>query len=147
MQQSSKLVTIFSKPLYQAMLVGCMILLFTLVDYVLPHSNTLFEKNSGTWIVSTAMVLCFVILNSIVALRIEPIVPYWSKSVIYYFALLALSYGWSFLLSGLHIDDAGSIRWLWFVITLVYMVFFGIARSVKNIIDIADRQDENLRGN
>jgi hypothetical protein len=144
MQQSSKLVTTFSKPLYQAALVGSMILLFTLVDYVLPHSNTLFEKNSGPWIVSTAMVLCYVILNSIVALRIEPIVPYWSKSVIYYFALLALSYGWSYLLSGLHIDDAGSIRWLWFVITLVYMVFFGIARSVKNIIDIADRQDENL---
>lgn len=147
MQQSSKLVTTFSKPLYQAALVACMILLFTLVDYVLPHSNTLFEKNSGPWIVSTAMVLCYVILNSIVALRIEPIVPYWSKSVIYYFALLALSYAWSFILSGLHIDDAGSIRWLWFVITLVYMVFFGIARSVKNIVDIADRQDENLRGN
>ena len=146
MKQSSKLVTVFSKPHYQALLVGCMILIFTLVDYVLPHSNSLFEKNSGPWIVSTAMVLCYVILNSIIALRIEPIVPYWSKSVIYYFALLAFSYAWSYLLSGLHIDDAGSIRWLWFVITLVYMVFFGIARSLKGIIDVADRQDENLRG-
>jgi len=146
MQKSSRLVTVFSKPLYQALLIGCMILLFTLVDYILPHSNSLFEKNSGPWIVATAMMLCYVILNSIVALRIEPIVPYWSQSVIYYFALLAFSYGWCYLLSGLLIDDAGSIRWLWFVITLVYMVFFAISRSVKNIVDIANRQDENLRG-
>jgi hypothetical protein len=117
-----------------------------MVDYVLPHSNSVFEKDSGPWIVSTAMVLCFVILNSIIALRIESIVPYWSQSVIFYFALLAFSYGWSYLLSGLHIDDAGTIRWLWFVITLVYMVFFAIARSVKGIVDIANEQDEKLRG-
>ena len=128
------------------MLIAAMILLFSLVDYILPHSNTLFEKNAGPWIVSTAMVLCFVILNSIVALRIEVIVPYWSQSVVLYFSLLAFSYGWSYLLSGLHIDDAGTIRWLWFVITLVYMVFFVIARSVKGIVDIANKQDENLRG-
>ena len=146
MKQPSKLVTIFSKPIYQAALVACMILVFTLIDFILPHSNSLFEKNSGPWIVSTAMVLCYVILNSLVALRIEPIVPYWSQSVMLYLGLLALSYGWCYLLSGLHIDDAGSFRWLWFVITLTYMIFFGIARSVKRIVDIAVKQDERMRG-
>jgi len=146
MKEPSKLVTIFSKPIYQAALVACMILIFSLIDFILPHSNNLFEKNSGPWIVSTAMVLCYVILNSLVAIRIEPIVPYWSQSVILYFGLLALSYGWCYFLSGLHIDDAGSFRWLWFVITLTYMIFFGIARSVKRIVDIAIKQDEKLRG-
>ena len=123
-----------------------MILIFSLIDYFLPHSNSLFEKNSGPWIVSTAMVLCYVILNSVVALRIEPIIPYWSQSVMLYLALLGLSYGWSYFLSGLHIDDAGSFRWLWFVITLTYMIFFAIARSVKRIVDLAMKQDERLRG-
>lgn len=146
MNQPNKLVTTFSKPLYQAALIAGMILVFTLVDAILPHSNTLFEKNAGSWIVATAMILCYVILNSVVALRIEPIVPYWSRSVVIYFALLAFSYAWCYFLSGLHIDDAGTIRWLWFVITLVYMVFFAIARSMKRIVDLAIRQDEKLRG-
>ena len=129
MIHSSKLVTIFEKPLHQAALVAAMIVVFSLVDLVLPHSNNLFEINAGTWIVATAMMLCFIILNSIVALRIEPIIPYWSTSVMFYLGLLAFSYGWCFLLSGKHIDEVGSIRWLWFVLTLVYMVFFTIARD------------------
>ncbi|HSF88564.1 MAG TPA: hypothetical protein VLA46_04055 [Saprospiraceae bacterium] len=146
MTQPSRLVTIFEKPLYQAALVAAMILVFTLLDKMLPHGNQLFEVNAGSWIVATAMMLCFVILNSLVALRIEPIVPYWSKSVMFYLGLLAFSYGWCYLLSGKHIDDVGSIRWLWFVLTMVYMIFFAIARTMKGIIDIANRQDEKLRG-
>ena len=146
MIKTSRLVTIFEKPMHQAALVIAMMVVFSLVDLVMPHSNTLFEVNAGTWIVATAMMLCFVILNSIVALRIEPIIPYWSTSVMFYLALLAFSYGWCFLLSGKHIDEVGSIRWLWFVLTLVYMVFFTIARSMKRIIDIANKQDEKLRG-
>ena len=146
MTQQSRLVTLFEKPLHQAALVALMILVFTLIDKMLPHGNNLFEVNAGPWIVATAMMLCFVILNSIVALRIEPIIPYWSKSVMFYLGLLAFSYGWCFLLSGKHIDGVGSIRWLWFVLTMVYMVFFTIARSMKRIIDIANKQDEKLRG-
>jgi hypothetical protein len=146
MNKDSKLVTIFEKPNNQAALVGLMIFVFTLFDFILPHSNNLLEANSGPWIVATAMVLCFVILNSLVALRIDPIVPYWSRSVMLYIGLLAISYGWCYLLSGKHIDEVGSFRWLWFVLTIVYMVFFTIARSVKRVVEIADKQDEKLRG-
>jgi hypothetical protein len=50
------------------------------------------------------------------------------------------------LLSGKHIDEVGSFRWLWFVLTLVYMIFFAIARSMKRVVDIAIEQDDKLRG-
>jgi hypothetical protein len=33
--------------------------------------------NSGTWIVATAMVLCYIILNSVVALKQNLFLPYW----------------------------------------------------------------------
>jgi hypothetical protein len=144
--QPSKLITIFSKPLYQALLVMGMTIVFSLFDKLMPHHSTLFEVNSGSWIVATAMMLCYIILNSIVALKTEPILPYWIQSVVFYIVLLAFSYGWSYMLSGLEIDDAGSFRWLWIVLTLVYMVFFAIARSVKRIVDFAIKQDDKLRG-
>lgn len=144
--QPSKLVAIFSKPHYQALLVVGMTIVFSLFDKMMPHHTELLEVNAGTWIVGTAMILCFIILNSIVALRIEPIIPYWSKSVTLYIALLVFVYAWCYLLSGKNIDDAGSFRWLWLVLTLVYMIFFAIARSMKRIVDIAIKQDEKLRG-
>jgi hypothetical protein len=145
-KQPSKLITIFSKPLYQALLVVAMTIVFSLVDKMMPHYSNLFEVNSGTWIVATAMILCYIILNSVVALKTEPILPYWIQSVVLYIALLAFSYGWSYMLSGKGIDDVGSFRWLWLVLTLVYMVFFAIARSVKRIVDFAIKQDDKLRG-
>lgn len=146
MDDNNKLVRLFEKPNHQAALVAVMIFVFTLFDMMLPHSNSLLEAHSGPWIVATAMVLCFVILNSLIALRIEPVVPYWSRSVMLYLGLLGISYGWCYLLSGKHIDEVGSFRWLWFVLTIVYMVFFTIARSVKRVVDIANKQDEKLRG-
>jgi len=144
--EQSKLVGIFSKPRYQVLLVVTMTIVFSLIDKMMPHHSEIEELNAGAWIIGTAMILCFIILNTVVALRIEPILPYWSKSVMYFFGLLVFVYGWSYVLSGKNIDEAGSFRWLWFVLMLVYMVFFAIARSMKRIVDMAIKQDEKLRG-
>ena len=146
MDKDNKVIMFLEKPTNQALLVLAMIVVFTLLDYFLPHVNTLLEVNSGSWIVATAMIFFFVILNSLIALRIVNIVPYFSRSIVLYVALLVISYGWCYLLSGKHIDEVGSFRWLWFVLTITYMVFFSIARSVKRVVDIADKQDEKLRG-
>lgn len=144
--ESSKLARLFVKPLNQLVLVIGMMIVFTLFDLMMPHNGNFFEATAGTWIVTTAMILCFVILNTVVALRVEPIIPYWRNSVFCFVGLLLFGYGWSFLLTGKHIDEVGSFRWLWMVLTLVYMVFFAIARSMKRIVDFALRQDEKLRG-
>lgn len=146
MPEPSKLIQLFIKPLNQALLSVAMMIVFTLVDLVMPHEDILFEVNAGTWIVATAMILCYVILNSVVALRIEPIGSYFRMSVFCYIGLLIFAYAWSWLLSGKHIDDVGTFRWLWMVLTLVYLVFFSIARSMKRIVDIAIKQDKKLRG-
>ncbi len=146
MNESLRLITIFQKPLNQAALIVGMIIVFTLVDYVLPHHYELFEINSGSWIVGTAMIFCFIIFNTIVALRSEPILPYWSKSVMIFIGLLVFTYAWCYMLTGKHIDEVGSFRWLWIVLTMVYLVFFIIARTMKRIVDIANEQDKKLRG-
>lgn len=135
-----------TNPFFQAGLIGGLIILLSLIDLMLPHSNTLLSPEAGTWVVATAMMLCYVILNTIIALRIEHVISYWSRSVILFIGLLVFSYIWCWLLSGRHIDDVGTFRWLWFVLTLTYMVFFGIARSMKRIVDLAIRQDKKLRG-
>ncbi len=133
------------RPYLQAGIVALMVIVLTLVDAMLPHSEAIFEANTSSWIVATAMLLFFIILNSIVGLGVTNLLKYFSQSVVMYLILLVFCYGWCFLLSGKHIDDAGSFRWLWFVLTLVYMVFFVIVRSIRTIADAANRQDQELR--
>lgn len=119
---------------------------FTLLDSLMPHDDKLFNVDAGPWIVSTAMILFFIILNTIVGLLIENALPYWSVSIISFIGLLGFAYGWCFLLTGKHIDEVGSFRWLWMVLTLVYLVFYVITRSMKRIVDLAIKQDKKLRG-
>lgn len=146
MNEPSRLGIFFLKPLHQAGLIVCMIIVLTIVDNMMPHDDLFFKVNAGPWIVSTAMMLLFIIINTVVALRIEIVIPYWTWSILLYFALLAFSYGWCFILTGRHIDDVGSFRWLWMVLTMVYFVFFTISRTMKRIVDIAIKQDKKLRG-
>lgn len=146
MSKQSAIITHIVNPFYQAGFIVAMIIVLTLVDHILPHDDTLFEVNAGAWIVGTAMILLFIIINTLVALRIEAIIPYWIKSIICFAGLFAFTYAWSYFLSGKHIDEVGSFRWLWMVLTMVYLVFFGIVRSMKRIVDFAIKQDDKLRG-
>lgn len=142
----NKLLLMLSRPLYQALCIAGMMIVLTGLDSLMPHDDTLFKVNAGPWIVSTAMLLLYIILNTVLALRVDSILPYWIQSLAGFAGLMIIAYGWSYLLSGRHIDDVGSFRWIWMVLGMVYLVFFIIARSMKNIVDFALRQDKKLRG-
>ena len=146
MTEPNRLINIFQKPLYQAGLMAFMMMILTLLDFFMPHDDEFFKANAGPWIVSTAMILLFIVINTVVALRIDNILPYWTTSILSFVLLLSFAYGWCFLLSGKHIDDVGSFRWIWMVLGMVYLVFFIITRTMKRIVDIAIKQDKKLRG-
>lgn len=141
MKRKRSLLSFLESPFYQAGLVFILILALTSIDHFLPHQTEVLHPQAGPWIMATALLLCFVILNTLFLFRIKEVVPYFSRSVFSYILLLLLTYGWCFLLSGVHFDEAGSFRWLWLVLTLVYMVFFAIAYTIRGIIAIADREE------
>ena len=141
MKRKSGLLPFFENPFYQAGLVFCFILVLGLVDHYLPHESHVIDPNAGAWIVSTALLLCFVFLNTVFLFRIKQVTAYWVRSMISYVALLALTYGWCYFLSEHHIDEVGTFRWLWLVLTLVYIIFFAIAYTIRGIIAIADREE------
>jgi hypothetical protein len=141
MKQKADLIAFFESPLYQAVLVLCFIIVLSLIDMTLSHDSAVIHPKAGPWMVSTALILCYIFFNTLFLFRIAQNVSYWSKSVISYVLLLILAYGWCYLLSGMHIDDVGSFRWLWIVLTLVYMIFFAIAYTIKGIIAIADKEE------
>ncbi|MDX1409977.1 MAG: hypothetical protein R3330_17630, partial [Saprospiraceae bacterium] len=71
---------------------------------------------------------------------------YWSRSIMCFVGLMALSILTSTVVSGASMDEAGTFRWLFVVLTIGYLVFLVIVRLMKRIVDIAIKQDEKLRG-
>jgi hypothetical protein len=142
MKQKSSLINYLESPMYQAGLVLCFILVLSLIDKVIPNSADFIVPKAGSWTVSTAMLLAYVFLNTIILFRIKEAAIYWGKSVFFYVLLLIITYGWCYLLSGMHIDDVGTIRWLWIVLTLVYTVFFAIAFTIRGIVSLADDEEK-----
>ena len=71
---------------------------------------------------------------------------YWSRSIMAFMGLLVVSGLLATVFSGLSIDEAGSFRWLFVVLTFGYLVFLSIVRLMKKIVDIAIEQDDRLRG-
>lgn len=132
-------------PGWQALVAAGLILLFGLIDLMLPHRDNFLDPGHTPWAISTAMILCFVILNAVTVLRVGESRRYWILSALLLAGLLGYSYLLSWGLSGRQIDEVGSFRWLWFVILFTWLIFMAIVRSIRRIVQFALRQDERIR--
>ncbi|MDX1479407.1 MAG: hypothetical protein R3301_16950 [Saprospiraceae bacterium] len=138
--------TVFANPVYQAIAVLGVSLVFVLVDKLGGVTGIWETEPRSTWIIMTAFVLFFALFNSVLSLRTKNMNKYWSRSIMCFVGLIAVSVLASTILSGVSMDEAGTFRWLFVVLTIGYLVFLVIVRLMKRIVDIAIRQDEKLRG-
>ena len=102
----------------------------------------IFEANQKfPWMTAAAFVLCFAIFNSITSLSAKNLDKYWLKSFASY-ALLVLASGlMAYLFSSLSINEAGSYRWIFIVLTFGYLVFLSILSFMKRIVEFAEKED------
>ena len=69
------------------------------------------------------------------------------KPGVFAFAILLVIGGllaWAF--SGVSIYEAGTVSWLYFVLTFGYLVFLSIVNLIKFLVKLAQKQDKSLRG-
>ena len=104
------------------------------------------SEQKSPWIVMSAFVLFYALFSSIFSLRSKALNRYWSKAIVGFVGLSALSILYATALSGLSIDEAGTFRWLFVVFAIGYLVFLIIVRLIRRIVEIAIKQDEKLRG-
>ena len=137
---------VIKKPEYQAIIVFLAGLLLALLDKLATAIGLWESASNNAWIIMTAFVLFYALFNSILSLKADSMNRYWSRSIMSFVGLIAVSIGVSTLLSGIGIDEAGSFRWLFLVLTIGYLVFLVIVRLMRRIVEIAIKQDERLRG-
>lgn len=95
------------------------------------------------WLTCTAFMLFYSVFNSIGSLATDNLNEYWGKSM-YSFALLAVLSGvTAYGFSGITIFEAGSYSWLFKVVFFVYLVFMSLVRSMKIIVEFAQREEWN----
>ena len=98
------------------------------------------------WVVLCGMILFFALVNSVLSFGAADGNKYWLQSIISFAVLLVFGGLMAWAISGVPIGEAGSVKWLYFVLTFGYLVFLSIVNFIKFLVVLAKKQDSNLRG-
>jgi len=128
-------------PFQQAGLVGGMVILLLLIT--LPLRNVGGFSERLPWIIVTAFMLLYALFNSILCLASRNSTRYWNQSVISYVLLAGIGGLLAWWSSGIPIHEAGSFRWLFFVVSFSYLVFISIVNLMRTIVAFAMKEEWN----
>ena len=128
-------------PILQAALVfgaGFIVMLFS---KILGWTG-IFETNQKfPWMTAAAFIFFFAIFNSITSLSAKDLNNYWLRSMASFGGLAIASGFMAYLFSSLTINEAGSYRWIFTVLTIGYLVFLSILGFMKRIVEFAEKED------
>ena len=132
-------------PIKQALFVLGMLIIFNVLAFII----NIIGINSGplvAWEISLSLTLFFAIANAVFFLNAVDKNKYWTHSIFSFAGLVAASIGIATLISGIGINEAGSLKWIYFVFSFGYLVFISIIGLMRRIVEIAIKQDKKLRG-
>jgi hypothetical protein len=130
-------------PIVQALIVLSLTLIVMICSFILQKIDPSFVSLKFYWLTTTAFMLFYAVFNSISSIASNDGLAFWGRSMYSYMGL-AVSSGllaWGF--SGVSIFDAGSYSWLFKVVTVVYIVFMTVVRSMKTIVEFAQKEEWN----
>ncbi|RLD19578.1 MAG: hypothetical protein DRI69_08090 [Bacteroidetes bacterium] len=135
---------IANSPVYQAMLIFGVALIIAVLELLANLAGFMDSKPNSPWIVMTSFILFFAIANSILSLRTPNLNKYWLISMITFVVYVACSGLVASQISGLSFDEAGSFRWIFMVLGFGYLVFLSVVRLIRQIVEYAIEQDNQL---
>ncbi len=138
--------SIFDKtldPIYQALLCFGAALVVILGGKLVNVIGLMTVSNRFPWMTSAAFILFFAMFNSVFSLSAKNTTQYWGRSIYSFMGLAVLSGLMAYLFSSLSINEAGSYRWIYFVLTLGYLVFLSIVTFMRKIVEFAQREEWN----
>ena len=95
------------------------------------------------WVFASTFLLFYSIFNVVFSFSAENSEKYWTQAVIGFVVCVGVLGALAYLISGLGMNDAGSFKWIFIVITISYLVFMSISRAMKGIVDFAKKEEWN----
>lgn len=128
---------------YQAASVGILVLLIAGILKLLTITHAMESPDPILfWVIGGAGVLFFALMNSVVSLGATDMNKYWFYSTASYVALAASCALMAFVFSGVAINDAGSFRWIFTVLTFGYLLILSLMRFLRKIVQVAQAEDK-----
>jgi len=74
------------------------------------------------WIISCSLLLFYIVANSLLSLSSSNRVVYYGQSVMTFIVVLFVSGGLAQYFSGISLDEAGSFRWIYKLMVIIFLV-------------------------
>ena len=133
---------LFNPPV-QAVLTLVLIVLVSLGGMALRPADIVDIGPAFPWLTATSFLLFFAVFNAVGSLTVKDLNKYWGRSMLSFLALGAASGLVAWGLSTMTIDEAGSYRWLFFVVGFGYLVFLSLLGFMRAIVQFAQREEWN----
>ena len=95
------------------------------------------------WLTAASFILLFSLFNSVFSLATDNMVKYWGRSIYSFLGLAAGSGIVAYLFSHIPISEAGSYRWIYFVLFIGYLVFLSMMATIRRIVEFAQKEEWN----
>lgn len=128
-------------PILQAAGVFVLGLSVTLLAKLIDSLGLLEISNKFPWMCAAAFLLFFALINSLSSFSAGDLNKYWGRSMLSFAGLAIVSGLAAYGLSAISINDAGSYRWIFIVLTFGYLVFLSIIGLIKTIVEFAEKED------
>lgn len=130
-------------PVAQAVVVLAGALVLMLGGWLLTVSKIYPVESLFAWSIAAAFMLLFALLNSLMSLRADSFFKYWGRSMYAYMGLALCTGLAAWMFSGIPLREAGTYRWIYFVVTVGFLVFLSMVNFMKKIVNFAEREEWN----
>ncbi|MEP7266414.1 MAG: hypothetical protein ABI844_02220 [Saprospiraceae bacterium] len=137
----NKLVQRLANPLLQAVVI---ILLYLASIFV---SKSIDSEQNMPWTLAIAYQLLYIVYSAIIGLINKPFKFYWIFAIIGFVGLMFINSFLAARFSGMSMDEAGTYRWIYFVLTPVFLLFIGMVTLIKKIVSLAEKDDRKFDNN
>ncbi len=133
----------YRDPEVQAVISLSGVLILSLGGVLLQAAGVMDVHERFPWMAAGAFMLFFAMFNALLSLTAEDMNKYWGRSTFCYVLLVLISGGLAYLFSGLSINEAGTFKWIFFVVSFGYFIFLSLIRLVKKIVEYAQKEEWN----
>ena len=136
---------IYQNPIKMALAVVILLVIFQLLFFLLtPFLTGLIDENSP-WVVSVAMMLFYVLFNSISTFADDNLMRNWSRSIYGFGILGAISFLAAWLISGKALSDMAGFRDIILIVIIGFVTLRTIATTIMIVVLFTKMKDSNKK--
>jgi len=128
-------------PIFFALFCFGLSLLFMGVGVLMKQLDIFDMGERFAWTCGGAFLFFFGIFNSVFSLSSGNLNKYWGVSMLAFALLAILTAVAATWISGIPIQEAGTFKWIYFVVTIGYLAFLSITGFIKRIFVVIQKEN------